>query len=469
MFIKEFSELKVNYNCNFIKFFKEISNNLNNSGVNVIIFGSTIHKLLTNSKYICNDIDIIFNNEYDIKKFIDHINLYTNKKSYYKPLNKSKLVSYSSKTTLDSLIKYHYEIYYDNNLIHGMILNMDNFTDDENLVFSKLNKESIELLSNKIKTFDFLSNFYINDIIYSKLDDLMNVKLTNFKLTSSDYVIIKKYINRNVKFTLDDNYYKMFRPTNLIFSNQKLYYKSKDLVVLPLNRNDINMAGKSPMIKNWNNLTTNYDFVMTEYVNNIGLLCGPTSGIICIDVDVKDNGVNIFNKLLLNYNIPNCPIQKSANGGFHYIFKYNNDRMKDMNTKIKCALINDDKIGIDMLIKDSQFVVYPSINYTNGIQYTWIKPITDKSDIPEMPEWLYELYEYGIIDDNYKIIKSDKNLIKDNDITTIDINDKSIITDNNITNISDKAIIIMIILLFGLIGMIGIITLLLIDMNVIKI
>ena len=104
------------------------------------------------------------------------------------------------------------------------------------------------------------------------------------------------------------------------------------------------------------------------------------------------------------YGIPDdCPIQRTGNGGYHYIFKYDHARMSEMKPKIKCPKLNNKPIGVDMWIQDCQFVASPSVNYVNGKSYTWTKEIESIELLPALPEWLYTLYETEEIDTNGNI------------------------------------------------------------------
>ena len=185
-------------------------------------------------------------------------------------------------------------------------------------------------------------------------------------------------------------------------------YNKMGLVVLPLNNNDPEMAGKSPNIKNWNHKTINDENYIPEHTTNIGLLCGKNSNIIVIDVDEKDDGVLIWNKLKEKYNIPLTAIQSTPNNGFHYFFKYNPRIDKYLNA-IKFPIYKNHNIGLDLRSNGSQVVAYPSYNQQSGGQYTWIVPLEhfmkdDQLDLPELPEWLYNLLENKYLDDDFNII-----------------------------------------------------------------
>ena len=76
---------------------------------------------------------------------------------------------------------------------------------------------------------------------------------------------------------------------------------------------------------------------------------------------------------------------------------------------IKGAAINGKPIGIDLWIRRCQFVAAPSVNKVVGKQYRWIVPLTTKDNIPNLPEWIYDLYTYKNITEEGFIIKETNN------------------------------------------------------------
>lgn len=282
--------------------------------------------------------------------------------------------------------------------------------------YARMNINILVLPMAKNKTFlrtacdaitkEFLCNVYFNGKIYHKLKNVVNVEVSHTKISDQDYMnYLRKYITRGVQFSIKDRS-NMLKPSVDKFSCAIANYQSKGLVVIPLKRNDTEMAGKAPAVTGWQKLDKTYRFKMTKDIDNIGILCGPNSGIVCIDVDVKDRGLEMFNKMIKIYgNMPEtCPTQRTGNGGYHFIFKYDAVRMADMKAKIKCPKLNNRPIGIDMWIQDCQFVISPSVNYATGVKYDWVYPLRNMKLIPDMPEWIYQLYHQENIDDNGRIL-----------------------------------------------------------------
>lgn len=105
------------------------------------------------------------------------------------------------------------------------------------------------------------------------------------------------------------------------------------------------------------------------------------SGLVCVDVDVKHDGLSIWEKLLIDYNNgeePDTLKAYSPSGGLHYVFKARPD------TSYRGKIIK----GIDVKF-NGYILVEPSTN-SKGIKYIWEN--LDKE--PEyMPDWLAELTE----------------------------------------------------------------------------
>ena len=81
--------------------------------------------------------------------------------------------------------------------------------------------------------------------------------------------------------------------------------------------------------------------------------------------------------------------------------------MADMKAKIKGVSLNGKPLGIDLWIQNCQFVAEPSVNRTNNLQYKWIVPLNSRDDIPDLPEWIYDLYHSGKINEDCQIIQED--------------------------------------------------------------
>ncbi len=362
---------------NYARFLFDIINEKN-----FIITGSFVHKLMSGLDYTVGDIDIIVNNR-DLNKI----------NALFK--NNMKKVEISE------------DIYGFSKHIVGM------YTLKRCPKISVIHIDtSYEKFINEEIVFDFLRCYYQNKKFHHSNKFNARVENITSEKYSSDHLswFIIKYEMRGVKF---NTIYEKLEVTPEVQSAMapleimKKKYQDLGLVVIPLNTMDSAKAGKCPAVKGWKDKDTNYDFDVAKCRSgNIGILCGPNSGIMCIDVDVKDDGLLHFTRLIKKYRLPKGPYQETPNGGNHYVFKYNPERMKDMKARIKFFKKDGNKVGVDFWAKDVQFVAEPSINKTNGKSYKWVVSIFD-TPIPELPEWLYDLYECGNVDGRYNICMPD--------------------------------------------------------------
>jgi len=168
-------------------------------------------------------------------------------------------------------------------------------------------------------------------------------------------------------------------------------------VVIPLGTHDKNNEGKAPLTKGWAQLTIE-DEVDFSGASNIGIICGKASGIVCLDIDSADRGVEIFNKLIEKYGLEtaNVPIQETPKNGFHYIFAYD-ERLDQFKSDSKLVKLNGSPIGIDLKTNKGQFVVYPSVNRKVNKPYKWIRHPFDCDKPSKMPNWIIKLLTVGEI------------------------------------------------------------------------
>ncbi len=160
-------------------------------------------------------------------------------------------------------------------------------------------------------------------------------------------------------------------------------------------------VGKHPLVKNWN-YTDNY--ISRKNINlletkNIGLVCGELSGIFVIDIDIKDNGLTFWKKLLnifVHGNDIDTLKVRSANGGIHYYFKLD-DKLRNIPTKNKVFSMPMEKIGIDIR-NNNGYVIMPFSKLEDNKTYSFINYNDDvdiMNQINTIPEWLYNaLYEW---------------------------------------------------------------------------
>jgi hypothetical protein len=153
------------------------------------------------------------------------------------------------------------------------------------------------------------------------------------------------------------------------------FYDDFNLVSLP-------MSGKQILIPNWQKKTKT---VHPSYINqNIGLLTGKVNGITVLDIDIKDNGMKLFSKLIKLHPDIKTPTVKSPNNGIHLYFQYN--KILPNSNRI---LVDGERIGWDIKNDGSIITSPPSIYPGTDKRYKWVKGKSlNDLDIIAMPNWL---------------------------------------------------------------------------------
>ena len=381
-----------------------------------MMFGSVITAYMLNDPKMKNfparDIDILFRNARDMESFYKgymdklkqkygaEVNFNTNEVDNQITYNFTNLLSDQTATATITLtppegrthyMKFHCVCLKDNTL-NGVDNNPEAY---------------IEYLFKNFFIMDFTKAVHYDKKIFSKLKDIRNIDIrVNDMDNKAIQSMIRRYSIRGIKFNIVETVEEVnVNPDAL--KQAKDRYRSLGLVVIPLSTRDTDRAGKCPAVSGWNDKGPDYDFD-TANCENIGLVCGKKSGIVCIDVDQKDKGMFYFDKMMKHYGMPKCPTQSTPNGGRHYIFKYDPIRMQHMKAKIKAASIGEMRIGIDLWISRCQFVAEPSVNHAINRPYTWIVPLLSRDEIPELPEWIYDLYESGELNEDGTIVSCPK-------------------------------------------------------------
>ena len=162
------------------------------------------------------------------------------------------------------------------------------------------------------------------------------------------------------------------------------YYNEKGFVCIPLDQ-------KRPTLRRWNTITKTPDKLVVFQNRNIGVLTGRISGITILDLDVKNNGIKMWNKIQTLYPSFKTPTVKTPSKGLHLYFKYNNKLSSFSRFKL-----NGESVGWDLLNNDRQAVLPPSEISGKG-KYKWLVSM-EETPIIEMPAWLLNyilLVRYG--------------------------------------------------------------------------
>lgn len=123
--------------------------------------------------------------------------------------------------------------------------------------------------------------------------------------------------------------------------------------------------------------------------DNIGITCGtPSHGLVIIDLDVKDNGVDGRRTLreweAVNGELPETPCVTTGGGGKHLYF---------ITGRTLHPTVNDE-LGVDTRT-DGSFVIAPPSIHNNGAQYEWDwAPWEDGAEIAEADDSVFDFIDY---------------------------------------------------------------------------
>ena len=148
----------------------------------------------------------------------------------------------------------------------------------------------------------------------------------------------------------------------------------------------IPMVDKKVVIPNWQNKK---ETVIPHYLSpNIGILTGKKNNLLVLDIDLKENGMKLWNYISKQYPKFITPTVKSPGGSLHFYFKYT-PNIPNMNR----ILVNNNRIGWDIKSDGSIITSPPSLYPNSNKRYKWLVDLNYCKPI-NIPKWL----EYFILD-----------------------------------------------------------------------
>lgn len=138
-----------------------------------------------------------------------------------------------------------------------------------------------------------------------------------------------------------------------IFADWCDKYIEMGLNVTPLN-------GKRPFLSEWQLANRDYDELTEKYpACNIGLICGELSGVIAIDIDLKDP--DLINRVLAI--IPPSEVRKRGAKGVTLFYRYQGE--------VNQKLFFNGETAVELLSTGNQTVLPPSIHPDTKMPYKW--------------------------------------------------------------------------------------------------
>ena len=155
----------------------------------------------------------------------------------------------------------------------------------------------------------------------------------------------------------------------------------------------IPLVGKCPTYPGWPGITKEHSLTIiinsinSNKCNNIGVICGQKSGIVVVDIDIKDDGLELWYSLCQQHGIPDTFTIMTGSGGFHYYFKYD-DRTSSLRNLTRAIQGK----GIDVKTNSGQVVYWGSIHPDSRKRYECTNGIDGNTvNIAHMPQWLLDL------------------------------------------------------------------------------
>lgn len=173
--------------------------------------------------------------------------------------------------------------------------------------------------------------------------------------------------------------------------------KAAELAV-SLRFSPIPLYGKRPMLPGWQKMEKEKAMSVIKSMAekkqkfNIGVVCGPKSEIVVVDVDNKDGeedcGLVFWNELTKVHGVPDTLTVKTGGGGYHYYFVFDDRMLKLGNRTGLCGY------RIDLKNVGGQVVFPGSIHPDTKKEYKIVggKTTDGITTIALMPDWLYELF-----------------------------------------------------------------------------
>jgi len=200
---------------------------------------------------------------------------------------------------------------------------------------------------------------------------------------------IVKYRMRNFNTKSIENSYKEYKKLGFACSTVKLLED-------PTGKKQMKVFYK------FNSITFNNCLDYCKANDNcICIITGERSKIIVVDIDHKDNGINMWNTLIRDNKEPDTLKIRTGNGGLHYYFILD-DRTSLLKNKNKVTIKNT-KVGID--IRSEKGIIYapPTKYYCMKTGKTKSYKFLNNATINKMPGWLWD--ELNHIDNTITIVK----------------------------------------------------------------
>lgn len=161
------------------------------------------------------------------------------------------------------------------------------------------------------------------------------------------------------------------------------YFVDNNFVVTPL-------AGKKPLLRDWQNFSledsrkNTIDKIQKGAADNFGIVTGKTSSIVVVDIDIRENGIENWFKLIEGRQMEETFVVETGSGGYHIYYNYD-PRLSS------CRKLTG--WGIDFKSDGGQVVAPGSTHPDTGKIYTvGLGYVDDNMIIAQFPEFLIPVF-----------------------------------------------------------------------------
>lgn len=161
------------------------------------------------------------------------------------------------------------------------------------------------------------------------------------------------------------------------------YFVDNRFAVTPL-------QGKKPILKGWQNYrledsrNVTVEALQKGRADNFGILTGKMSGIVVVDIDIRENGISNWLEMIQGYQMEETFVVETGSGGYHIYYQY--DPRLSSSRKLT-------GLGIDFKSDGGQVVAPGSIHPDTGKIYTvGLGYVNDMIVIAAFPEFLMSTF-----------------------------------------------------------------------------
>ncbi len=166
------------------------------------------------------------------------------------------------------------------------------------------------------------------------------------------------------------------------------YQQRHGFVCIPIN---VVGTNKRPIVPRWTQSSQEDNtnaLLRTDKPVGIALVTGRRSGLVVVDIDTSDCGLDWYMRHSVNYPAIVTPTVRTQNGGLHLYFR-RDERSKVLRNRTRVITENEKLIGVDVRADGGCVIAPPTINRLTQRSYSFVDGLSlDDVPLAEIPEWL---------------------------------------------------------------------------------